>query len=252
MYRHPSQLVRSTRAVIAVLLTSVGVSWFAKGSVAGLIVFDSFDQPPTHEGNLTFDEDRARTSFATVNAPADLVDTTVRTELRATEGAIGALVRWDARRPGPNGYFGAIRPDGTAQLGWAGGDWTVLREAATGLDAAYNDISLQLAAIGNQIQLWTWPAGQPMPDAPTLSLVDDTIAAGTVALGGVAAQFPNRGPIAGAFRFVQVESMAIPEPAAALLMVNAAGIAVLGLRRHRFRGLIGAAVTQSTAQVVAR
>lgn len=249
MYCDPSASVRSARAVSAVLLASAGLLLSAQGSMADLIVFNDFDQPPTNQGNLTFDEDRARTSFATVGAPTDLVDTTVRTQMRATDGAIGALVRWDARRPGPNGYFGAIRPDGTAQLGWAGGDWTVLREAATGLDAAANDISLQLTAIGNRIQLWTWPADQPMPDAPTLSMVDDTIAAGTVALGGIAAQFPSRGPIAGAFRFVQVEGIPIPEPTAAFPAAIAAGIAMLGWHRHRYRAWIVTSVTRTALRV---
>jgi hypothetical protein len=200
----------------------------ASTTVGELLLFDDFDQPPARAGNLSISDDHARTIFTPILLENPLADVSVQTQLRVTEGAAGLLVRSDARQPAPNGCYGLIRPDGMAQLGWAGGDWPVLREAATGLDPTLADVVLQLATIDNQITLWVWAAGGTPPNTPTLTLIDDTVAAGSVALGGISVEYPNRGLIEAVFRYVQVTDSQVPEPTLTML-----GATVAFLSQHR-------------------
>jgi hypothetical protein len=186
---------------------------------AGTVLFDDFERF-TSSGDLSFSDDSARTTFRQVGPLEELGDILLRTQLRVTDGAAGAVVRWDQRQPAPNGYFGVVRADGTIQLGWAGGDWPVLRNTFTDLDAAKADVVIQLEAIGNRISLWAWRDGQ---------------VSGFTGLGGVATEFPNRGALEAAFRYVQVADTHVPEPAASVLTVLASGPAVLCRCRRRLR-----------------
>jgi hypothetical protein len=201
---------------------------------AGTVLFDDFERF-TSSGDLSFSDDSARTTFRQVGPLEELGDILLRTQLRVTDGAAGAVVRWDQRQPAPNGYFGVVRADGTIQLGWAGGDWPVLRDTFTDLDAAKADVVIQLEAIGNRISLWAWRDGQAMPEEPTLSLIDDAMVSGFAGLGGIATEFPNRGALEAAFRYVQVADTHVPEPAASVLTVLASGPAVLCRCRRRLR-----------------
>jgi hypothetical protein len=70
-----------------------------------------------------------------------------------------------------------------------------------------------------------------MPDMPTLTVVDDVVAAGAVGLGGMSNEYPNRGPVEAAFRFVHVASTHIPEPANEVLAANAFAAVLLNLGR---------------------
>jgi hypothetical protein len=205
-----------------------------RSTAGGSLLFDDFERFTTSGGDLTFSDDHARTAFTQVGPFNDLANTSIRTQLRVTQGSAGGIIRWDARQPAPNGYFGLILPDGTARLGWADGDWPVLREVATGLDAAREDVVLQLEAIGNTISLWAWAAGQPMPIMPTVSITDDTVVSGSVALGGLPRDYPGRGPIESVFRFVQVADMHVPEPAAAATLVSAFAAVYLCCNRAAF------------------
>jgi hypothetical protein len=212
-----------------VLLTATNTT------VGELLLFDDFDQPPARAGNLSISDDHARTIFTPISFENPLADISVQTQLRITEGAAGVVVRSDARQPAPNGYYGLIRPDGTAQLGWAGGDWPVLREAATGLDPTLADVVLQLAAIDNQITFSVWATDRTPPSTPTLALIDDAVAAGSVALGGVSIEYPNRGLIDAVFRYVRVTHTQVPEPVSIVLAVLACGTAMLGRSRNALR-----------------
>jgi hypothetical protein len=113
----------------------------------------------------------------------------------------------------------------------------MLREVATGLGASQRDVVLQLEAIGNQLKLWTWPEGEPMPNEPTLSVADDAVAWGSMALGGMSIDFPNRGPIDGAFRYVLVTDTLAPEPSMAALWAFASTAMILSRGRAAHRQL---------------
>jgi hypothetical protein len=108
----------------------------------------------------------------------------------------------------------------------------VLREAATGLDPTLADVVLQLVAIDNQITFWVSAAGSTLPNMPPLTLVDDTVAGGSVALGGISIKYPNRGLIDAVFRYVRVTDTQVPEPVSIVLAVFASGTAMLGRSRN--------------------
>jgi hypothetical protein len=205
---------------------------FAHGTMSwgATLLFDDFDEPPASGGSLSISVEDERSNFKSLLQP-NVTDVSVRTQLRVTEGLAGALIRWNSRQPVPNGYYGLIRADGTARLGWVGGTWPVLREVATGLDPSQRDVVLQLEANGNQLKLWMWPEGEPMPNLPTLSVADDAVAWGSIALGGVSTDFPHRGPINGVFRYALVTDTLAPEPSMAALW--AFGSTSMLLRRGR-------------------
>jgi hypothetical protein len=231
MFHKLQRSVSRTRASIWKVFAMSTLLAGGNMSAGGTVLFDDFDRFSATAESLVLGDDRARTLFTSVGLQNTLTDTSVRTLLQAVQGSVGALIRWDTRQPAPNGYFGLIGADGIALLGWAGGDWPVLRETATGLHAANEDIVLQLEAIGNTINLWTWADGQPMPDMPTLTVVDDVVAAGAVGLGGMSNEYPNRGPVEAAFRYVHVASTHIPEPANAVLAANVFATVLLNLGR---------------------
>jgi hypothetical protein len=207
----------------------------ANQGVAGTVLFDDFERFSTSAGSLAFSDDSARATFRQVGLLEELGDISLRTQLRVTDGSAGAIVRWDQRQPTPNGYFGVVRGDGKAQLGWAGGDWPVLRETFTELDAAKEDVAIQLEAIGNRISLWVWPVSQAMPEKPILSLTDDAVVSGLAGLVGISTKFPDRGPLEAAFRYVQVADTHVPEPAASVLAALASGPVVLCRCRRRLQ-----------------
>lgn len=213
--QQPRSTNRTHTSMRIVLAVSV-VATAGNASVGGVLLFDDFDQPPSRAGNLVISDEDERSNFKALLQP-NVTDVLVRTQLRVTQGSAGALIRWNARQPVPNGYFGLIGADGTARLGWVGGDWPVLGELATGLNPAQGDIVLQLEAIDNQIKLWAWPEGAAMPSNPTLAIADDTVPLGSVALGGLSTDFPNRGLIDVVFRYVLVSDTLVPEPSMAAL-----------------------------------
>jgi hypothetical protein len=42
------------------------------------------------------------------------------------------------------------------------------------------DAVLQLDVIGNELKLWVWKAGDPMPDQPQVTATDSTYSEGTM------------------------------------------------------------------------
>jgi hypothetical protein len=234
--RHLRSTNRMRAGIRIVHVVSV-IATAGDASVGGALLFDDFDKPPASGGSLSISDEDERSNFKALLQP-NVTDISVRTQLRVTQGSAGALLRWNARQPAPNGYFGLIRADGMARLGWAGGNWPVLREVPTGLDPAQNDVLFQLDAVGNQVKLWTWPVGQLMPKEPTLSIADDAVASGlgSVALGGMAMDFPDRGPIDGVFRYVLVTDTLVPEPSMAALAALASAAMTLSHRRAALRG----------------
>jgi len=151
-----------------------------------------------------------------------LGETSVRTQVSAigTTG-LGPGVR---RAPGPFGYVGFIDVDGTLGINRVDGAPAAIELASSVVpfNAVDKDVMLQIDAIGNELSLWAWPVGDPMPDAPQLVVSDSTYATGAVGLISVT---DNPSNSSGTFRFVHVADMHIPEPSTTTLV----GMAGLGL-----------------------
>ena len=98
----------------------------------------------------------------------------------------------------------------------------------TDLDALDNDVVLQLDVINDEVSLWAWQAGQPMPAVPQLVAHDSTYASGFVGVVSTA----SRGNTS-TFRYVHVANEhIIPEPATILLaMLGMASVCVWRRRR---------------------
>src|SRR5688500_7756919 len=115
MFHKRQRSVSRARASILKVFAMSTLLAGGNSSVGGIVLFDDFERFSTNAGNLAIGDDSARTSFTQVELPNYLTDTFVRTQLRVTDGTAGALIRWDLRQPAPNGYYGLIRSDGTAQ-----------------------------------------------------------------------------------------------------------------------------------------
>ena len=153
-----------------------------------------------------------------------LEDTSIRTQgkISAGGGFLGVAVRNQAAEEVVQ-YFGVI-----AHVSNLGGTVLALGRAdglesdsvffggfpTLPFDIRRDDGILQLDVIGNELKLWGWKAGEPMPDGPQLSAVDDTYASGFVRIiGGV----DDTRASSTVFRYVHVADMHIPEPSTAVL-----------------------------------
>jgi hypothetical protein len=94
-------------------------------------------------------------------------------------------------------------------------------------DVRTEDAVLQLDVIGNELKLWGWKAGDPMPDQPQLTATDSTYSGGTMR---IASETINNN--ISTFRYVHVADMHIPEPSTILLaMIGMAGACCYRRRR---------------------
>ena len=105
------------------------------------------------------------------------------------------------------------------------GDLTVLP-----FDVRIDDAVLQLDVIGNELKLWVWKAGDPMPDQPQVTATDNTYTEGTMRIAS-----ETRNNNISTFRYVHVADMHItdiPEPTTLLLaMFGMAGACCYRRRR---------------------
>ncbi len=133
---------------------------------------------------------------------------------------------------GVDGYFGAVSSTGDlllARLVPRVGVDSRVQATATGFDALDQDLKLRLVADGSSIDLFAWPATQPMPPEPQLSIEDDRYAEGSfVALGNTSfAPVGDASPVA--FRYLHI--FPVPEPATGALTCIAILVSALRLRR---------------------
>jgi hypothetical protein len=92
------------------------------------------------------------------------------------------------------------------------------------LNPSTDDAMLQLDAFGDELKVWAWKAGDPMPGEPQLTRIDSTYESGFAGILSV------RGAT-GSFRSVEAADMHIPEPSALTL----AALGLLGLIARRRR-----------------
>jgi hypothetical protein len=98
------------------------------------------------------------------------------------------------------------------------------RVAVLLLNPSTDDAMLQLDAFGDELKVWAWKAGDPMPGEPQLTRIDSTYESGFV--GIISYQGAT-----GSFRSVEAADMHIPEPSA--LTLTALGLLGLIARRRR-------------------
>ena len=121
-----------------------------------------------------------------------LPDFSIRTQVQTSSELGSAFVLARVQEPlvfpSESGYFGGIehrtsaggtrlilgRIDGLNDFTFLGG-FPVLP-----FDVRTDDAVLQLDVIGNEINLWGWKAGDPMPDQPQLTAIDNTYSEGAM------------------------------------------------------------------------
>ena len=141
--------------------------------------------------------------------------------------------------PGSTGYFGGLEYrsniGGTRLIlgrGDGGGNNTFFEDfgdfPVLPFDMRTEDAVLQLDVIGNELKLWGWKAGDPMPDQPQLTATDSTYSGGTMR---IASETINNN--ISTFRYVHVADSHIPEPSAlTLTALGLLGLIAYGRRRR--------------------
>lgn len=111
-------------------------------------------------------------------------DVSVRAQIKRTSNhtdgdwVSGLVVRWNDG--GPGGYWIEVRPPNRFWLGHR--DRYVLRTASLPFNVDEQEFIIRVDAIGDQIKCWCWPADEPMPDEPQITLVEDVVPDGEFAL----------------------------------------------------------------------
>jgi hypothetical protein len=111
-------------------------------------------------------------------------DVSVRAQIKRTsyhssnDWVSGLVVRWNDG--GPGGYWIEVRPPNRFWLGHR--DRYVLCTAALPFNVDERELIIRVDIIGDQIKCWCWPADEPMPDEPQLTLIEDVVPDGMFAL----------------------------------------------------------------------
>jgi len=111
-------------------------------------------------------------------------DVSVRVQIKRTsnhtdgEWESGLVCRWNDG--GPGGYWIEVRPPNRFWLGHR--DRYILRSATLPFDVDEKELIIRVDMIGDQIKCWCWPADEPMPDEPQMTLVEDVVPDGMFAL----------------------------------------------------------------------
>ncbi len=112
----------------------------------------------------------------------------------------GFVCRWS---DGPTGgYWIEVRPPNRFWFGHR--DRYVLRSATLPFDVDETELIIRVDAVGDQLKAWCWPADEPMPEEPQISLVDDVAPEGTI---GTYASTQGGQTI---YRWVKVVSLDVP------------------------------------------
>ena len=218
---------------------------FRDGSVTNEVPLDHAGNPVVWQAYLnsdlsatTGDLKISGTNFAAAQRlNLGLTDISVRSQLRILDGEIIGLAARTTTNNGSDGYVASISLlSNTVAISRAGSKSDVVASVPTTLDPTQQDIMVQLDAIGNQISLWTWAAGEAMPAEPTVTVQDDTFdGAGGVSLWTATKEFFEGGTseATSVYRFVQVaDQHIVPEPSSAMLAVLGFGWLIGVVRGH--------------------
>ena len=111
-------------------------------------------------------------------------DVSVRAQIKRTSDRTnsdlvsGLAVRWNDG--GPGGYWIEVRSPNRFWIGHR--DRYVLRSTNLPFNVDEQEFIIRVDAIGDEIKCWCWPAGEPMPETPQLTLVENMVPDGQVAL----------------------------------------------------------------------
>lgn len=160
-----------------------------------------------------------------------LADTSIRSQLKTREGdAIGVGVRYDPFQPaGFRSYYAYAQPSiNEVGIGWGGNAVSVLDSTFFEMDST-DELIMQLDAIGDQISLWVWRPGEPMPSQPTASGTDTRVTrSGDIFVFIGSTDFPGTGPAIAEYEYVRVS---IPEPSSGVLAIVIAVAMSLSFRK---------------------
>ncbi len=133
-------------------------------------------------------------------------DVSVRVKIKRTsnhtdgEWVSGLTVRWNDG--GPGGYWIEVRPPNRFWLGhryrWR------LKSAVLPFNVDEKELIIRVDMIGDQIKCWCWPADEPMPDEPQITLVENVVPDGQFAL------YAGTGGGQAVYRWAEAVSMEAP------------------------------------------
>jgi hypothetical protein len=242
------RLMSSTNRICRALTLTVLFTSLALQASAGTVFFDDFSDGDAQDGMpVTWTEkpnsgDYDATSGDYVFTPTTteefmisavlditLTNTSIRTQVRISEERSGAFVSARVQAaPSIGGYFGGLEYIATEAatrliLGRVNADNSFTPLGGSSLisffDVRTEDAVLQLDVIDNELKLWVWKAGDPMPDQPQLTATDSTYSAGTMRI--VNETVNNN---ISTFRYVHVADSHItdiPEPTTSALALAA-------------------------------
>ena len=130
----------------------------------------------------------------------------IRMLARLVEGD-GIIVN-PLRRLGERPGYLALIGDGFARFQY-GGTLEVIKSVKTNFDVSREALMIQMDAFEDELRLWIWRPGEPMPKTPVLSVVDDAIPTtgmGDVCVGAIGTRSKAE------FDFVHVATESIPDP----------------------------------------
>ena len=117
-----------------------------------------------------------------------------------SEWVSGFVCRWT---DGPTGgYWIEVRPPNRFLFGHR--DRYILRSAALPFNVDETELIIRVDAVGDELKAWCWPADEPMPEEPQISLIDDVAPEGYVSI-----YWSSRGGQA-IYRWVKVVSLEAP------------------------------------------
>jgi hypothetical protein len=181
----------------------------------------------------TTTEDFMRSGVVDITLTNISIRTQVQTSSENGGAFVGARYQDPLAFPSIGNYFGGIEYNqnlGDTRLNLGrndGGSFTSFGVFVLPFDVRTEDAVLQLDVIDNELKLWGWKAGDPMPDQPQLTATDSTYSGGTMR---IASETINNN--ISTFRYVHVADMHIPEPSTILLaMIGMAGACCYRRRR---------------------
>ena len=139
-------------------------------------------------------------------------DVSVRVQIKRTsnhtdgEWESGLVCRWNDG--GPGGYWIEVRPPNRFLLGHR--DRYILRSAVLPFNVDEKELIIRVDMIGDQITCWCWPADEPMPDEPQITLVEDVVPDGMFALYAGTGGYGGTEGGQAIYRWVEVVSLEVP------------------------------------------
>jgi len=158
----------------------------------------SFNEGPSgHAGAMVADLDGTYYAYGDLSISAQIKRISNHTN---GEWVSGLLCRWS---DGPTGgYWIEVRPPNRFWFGHR--DRYVLRSVALPFNVDETELIIRVDAVGDQLKAWCWPADEPMPEQPQISLVNNLAPEGPV---GFYASVQGGQTI---YRWVRVVSLEVP------------------------------------------